>query len=70
MKLTRKQAIKILDEVIDESDTGWEIITMDYEDDESDDPNISAYDVFLALGVSKKEYENATGNKATYWPEQ
>jgi hypothetical protein len=60
MKITRKDALKILLSVSDEHDSTWEYATEDYYDEENDElPSI--YDVFGALGVTKKELDEAEG---------
>lgn len=58
MKLTKEQALKIIERATDRDDPHWENVTEDYYDEENDDlPTI--YDVMEALGVSREEYDKA-----------
>lgn len=55
MKITRKDAIKIIEKITYREDPYWEVITDDWYDETKDDwPTI--IDVFEALGISKEEY--------------
>lgn len=65
--INRIQAIRLLDGMTDVEDAGWEYATEDYYDEDTDTlPSI--YHVFKALGVTKEEYEEASGAKARNWP--
>jgi hypothetical protein len=67
MKLTRLQAIKLLDDATDRDDPFWENIVEDFYDEETDTmPSIQ--DVFAALGVTEAEYKQATGADNVKWP--
>ena len=67
-RLTKKQAIKLLDRVTDQDDPYWESLVDDYYDEETDTmPSI--YHVFAALGVTAEEYKDATGADNVDWPE-
>jgi len=57
MKITREDAIKIIQNVTDRDDPYWDNLTEDYYDEETDTwPSLE--DVFVALGVSKDELES------------
>lgn len=59
MKLTRIQAIKIIDDATDKDDPYWEQLVEDHYDEESDTmPSIM--DVLAALGVTEAEYREAS----------
>lgn len=65
--LSRKQAIKIIDSITEQDDPYWENHVEDYYDEESDTmPSI--YHVLAALGVTSKEYKDATGADNVNWP--
>jgi len=67
-KLTRLQAIEILDKATDQDDPFWEGVVEDYYDEDSDTmPSIM--DVFAALGVTKDEYTEASGVDNIDWPD-
>lgn len=66
-KLTKEQAIQIIDRVADKDDPYWEFVVEDFYDEESDTmPSI--YHVFDALGITEVEYKSATGAQNTAWP--
>jgi hypothetical protein len=65
--LTRAQAIKILDNATDKDDPYWDYLVEDYYN-EDDDTWPTIYDVFAALGITEKEYKEATGAQNTNWP--
>lgn len=59
MKISRIDAIKIIDRATDRDDPYWENVTQPWYDEKKDDlPTI--YDVFAALGVTEAEYRKAT----------
>lgn len=59
MKLTRIDAIKIIDRATDKDDPYWEQVVEDWYDEEADDmPSI--YHVLAALGVTETEYREAS----------
>lgn len=64
MKLTRKEALKIIERATDQDDGAWENATEDFCDEETGEmPTI--YDVLAPLGVSKAEYDaTSTGDKS------
>lgn len=68
MKLSRIDAIKILDRATDRDDPFWEQVTEDWYDEKADDiPSIM--DVFFALGVTEAEYREASGADGKIdWP--
>lgn len=66
-KLTRVQAIKIIDRVTDQDDPYWEGIVEDHYD-EATDTMPSIMDVFAALGVTEAEYRQASGADNVTWP--
>lgn len=71
MKLTRIQAIKILENAQgNQDDPAWEYAAEEFYDEATDDlPTIM--DVYSALGVTKAEYIEATGIDnvgAVVWP--
>ena len=66
-KLTRKQAIVLIEKIIDQNVPYWEDHVEDYYDEETDTmPSI--YHLFAALGVTKEEYKEATGYQNVDWP--
>lgn len=66
-KLSRLDAIKIIEAITDKDDPAWEWAVEDWYDEETDTmPTI--YEVLSALGVSEAEYKEATGAKNTRWP--
>ncbi|WP_445364911.1 hypothetical protein ACJJJB_00120 (plasmid) [Microbulbifer sp. ANSA001] len=66
-ELSRLQAIKILNSATARGYVDWDGLVEDFYDEESDTwPTI--YHVFLAIGVSEKEYKAATGEKNPNWP--
>jgi hypothetical protein len=67
-QLSRIEAIKVLDRATDHDDPYWDGVVEDHYDELSDTmPSIM--DVFAALGVTKAEYEKATGADNVDWPE-
>lgn len=66
-KLSRIQAIALFENVTDQDDPYWENLVSDFYDEETDTmPSI--YDVLAALGVTKQEYQQATGADNVDWP--
>lgn len=68
-KLTRIEAIRILDRVTDKDDPYWEGVVENHYD-EATDTMPSIMDVFAALGITKYEYLKASGADNIVWPEQ
>lgn len=70
-KVTRQDAIRILDNATDKDDPHWEWCVEDYYDDETGEmPSI--YHVYAALGITEDEYRAAFdgGDKWNInWPE-
>jgi|GEM_PF-3906359 len=67
-KLTRIQAIRLIDSATDRDDPFWEGIVEDFYD-EATDTMPSICDVFAALGVSEVEYREASGADGEIdWP--
>lgn len=66
-KLTRIEAIKILNRATDNDDPYWEHL-VDAHYDEATDTMPSLYDVFVALGVTEAEYREASGADNVSWP--
>jgi len=69
MKLSRIDAIKILDIATDQEDANWEHATAEFCEDEYGEDMPTIFDVFAALGITKEEYRNATGNHDCSWPD-
>ncbi|MEN8171378.1 MAG: hypothetical protein ABFS03_00710 [Chloroflexota bacterium] len=65
--LTKNQAIKLIERATDKDDPYWEYLVEEFYD-ELTDTMPSIYHVFLALGVTEKEYKNATGAENVNWP--
>jgi hypothetical protein len=67
-KLTREQAIKLIDDLTFKDDPYWEEFVSDYYHEATDSmPTI--YHIFKALGVTKEEYQKATGaQNVDCWP--
>ena len=66
-KLSRIEAIRILDSATDQDDPFWEGVVEDHYDEKSDTmPTIM--DVLAALGVTKEEYKEASGAANVDWP--
>ena len=62
MKITRKQAIKILCELMDQDGIEWIPSVQDCANDENDDyPGMD--DVLMAIGISEKEIQEGCGIK-------
>jgi len=66
-KLTRVQAIRILDSATDKDDPFWENIVQDFYN-EKDDAMPTIMDVLATLGVSEAEYREASGADCVVWP--
>lgn len=68
MKLSRIDAIKIIDRATDRDDPFWEHVVQDWYDEKKDDiPSI--YDVLIALGVTEAEYRKASrADGKLNWP--
>jgi hypothetical protein len=68
MKISRIDAIKIIDRATDKDDPFWEHIVEDWYDEKNDDiPSI--YDVLVALGVTEAEYREASrADGELNWP--
>ncbi len=66
-KLTRANSIQLIDRATDKDDPYWEHLVDDFYDEKTDTmPTI--YHVLAALGVTEKEYLEATGEKNINWP--
>ena len=66
--LTKLDAIRLLDKATDQDDPFWSYLTEDFYDEQSDTmPSI--FEVFSALGVTEKEYREATkADGVINWP--
>lgn len=61
-KLTRKEAIKVFSEIIDQDGNAFEIMVEEWYDEDADEmPSLE--DVFEAIGVTNAEYREANGIK-------
>lgn len=59
-KLTKEQAIILLERITDNESPYWDQIVDDYYDEETDTmPSI--YHLYIALGITKQEYIDAIG---------
>lgn len=59
-KLSRIDAIRIIESITDKDDPAWEWAVEDWYDEDTDTmPSI--YEVMAALGVTEEEYKEATG---------
>jgi hypothetical protein len=67
-KLSRIEAIRILDRATDKDDPYWESLVEDHYD-EKEDTMPSIMDVLAALGITKTEYVEATHCDHIHWPE-
>tara|TARA_B100000424_G_scaffold267382_1_gene260091 strand:+ start:2067 stop:2318 length:252 start_codon:yes stop_codon:yes gene_type:complete len=66
-RLTRKEAIRIIESVTDQGDPFWDDVVEDWYDEEEDTwPTI--FHVMAALGVTESEYIDATGSQNVNWP--
>lgn len=66
-KLTRIEAVRILDHATDKDDPFWESVVEDHYDEKADNmPTIM--DVLAALGVTEAEYREASGADNVDWP--
>lgn len=68
-KLTRRDAIKLLDKITDHDDPYWDQIVEDFYHEETDTmPSI--FHLYVALGVTKKEFleVNPGANIDDVWP--
>lgn len=69
--LSRRDAIKIIDDATDKDDPYWEYVVEDHYDEQTDTmPSI--YHVFAALGITESEYREATETQKANipWPQQ
>lgn len=68
-KLSRNEAIQIIDSAINHIEDYWEDSIEIFHDMELDELP-SRYDIFLALGITKKEYIEATNSNEehVFWP--
>lgn len=66
-KLTREQAIKLIDAITDQDDPYWENIVEDFYHEETDTMP-SALHLFASLGITEQEYKEATGAQNVNWP--
>ena len=66
-KLTRAQAIQLINAMTDKDDPYWSNLVDDFYD-EATDTMPTIYHIFDALGVTKDDYINATGEANTNWP--
>ena len=66
-KLSRIDAIRIIESVSDKDDPAWEWAVEEWYDEDTDTmPSI--YEVLATLGVTEDEYKEATGAQNTNWP--
>lgn len=66
-KLTREDAIQLIDRVTDQDDPYWSNLVDDHYDEDTDTmPTI--FHVFAALGVTEEEYKAVTGADNVKWP--
>ena len=62
MKITRKQAIRVMTKLLDQDGIEWVLNDCDLYDEEADDmPDM--YDIFEALGVTEEEVNEGCGIK-------
>jgi hypothetical protein len=66
-KLTRSQAIKLVNDITFKDDPYWENLVVDYYD-ETTDTMPTIYHIFMALGVTESEYKEATNEPTAFWP--
>lgn len=66
-KLTKQQAIVIIDNLTDRDDPYWSWVVEDLYD-EATDTMPTIYHIFSALGVTVDEYKEATGAQNVNWP--
>ncbi len=66
-KLSRIEAVRILDRATDQDDPFWEHAVEDHYD-EKDDNIPTIMDVLAALGVTEAEYREASGADNVEWP--
>ena len=66
-KLSRSQAISLVDRASDQDDPYWSNVVEDHYD-EATDTMPSIYDLFAALGVSEDAYKKVTGAQNIDWP--
>ena len=66
-KLSRIDAITIIERITDQDDPAWEWAVEDWYD-EYTDTMPSIYEVLATLGVTEDEYKEATGAQNTNWP--
>lgn len=68
-KLTREQAIRLIDKITDQDDPYWDYIVEDYYDEDADTmPSIQH--LYDALGITREEYVAATGDTGVDWPDE
>lgn len=68
-ELNKADGIKLVDNALNLNNDGWDYLVEDFYDEISDTmPNI--YHIMISLGITKQEYEDATGCVATNWPVQ
>jgi len=59
MKITRKQAIRLIEQMTDQDDPFWENLFIDDEWEEVHEDDLpTIYDVMEAIGISREEYNN------------
>ena len=61
MRITRKEAIKLLFTAIDHDDRLWEILCEEDYYDEKKDELLSLGEAFEAIGVTPTEFDEAVG---------
>lgn len=68
-KLTREQAVKLIDKIIDQDDPYWEYMVEDFYDEETDTmPNM--FHIYAALGITEDEYREIVGDDVNFtWPD-
>lgn len=65
-KLTREQAIRLIDKITYQDDPYWDYIVEDYYDEDADTmPSIQH--LYDALGITREEYVAATGDTGVKW---
>lgn len=61
MKISRKDAIKLLFTAIDQDENLWEMLCEENHYDEEKDEILSLGEAFAAIGVTAKEFDEAIG---------
>lgn len=69
MKLSKKDAIKLIDNATDINDDAWEHAAEEFCKDEYGEDLPTIMDAFAALGITKEEYREATGHNECSWPD-